>query len=49
MSICPQGVAGEQGSCIESSNFEEDVARYCQDFYEFDKELIVVGTYDSAR
>ena len=31
---------------IESSNFEEDVARYCQDFYEFDKELIVVGTYD---
>ena len=31
---------------IESSKFEEDVARYCQDFYEFDKELIVVGTYD---
>jgi hypothetical protein len=28
------------------SNFEEDVARYCQEFYEFDKELIVVGTYD---
>jgi hypothetical protein len=31
---------------IESDNFAEDVARYCRDFYEFDKELIVVGTYD---
>jgi hypothetical protein len=30
---------------IESDNFEEDVAKYCRDFYEFDKELIVVGTY----
>ena len=31
---------------IESSNFEEEVARYCRDFYEFDKELIVVATYN---
>jgi hypothetical protein len=31
---------------IESDNFGADVARYCRDFYEFDKELIVVGTYD---
>jgi hypothetical protein len=31
---------------IESNNFEEDVAKYCREFYEFDKELIVVGTYD---
>lgn len=31
---------------IESDNFAADVARYCRDFYEFDKELIVVGTYD---
>jgi hypothetical protein len=31
---------------IESDNFEEDVAKYCREFYEFDKELIVVGTYD---
>lgn len=31
---------------IESDNFEADVTRYCRDFYEFDKELIVVGTYD---
>ena len=31
---------------IESGNFEEDVARYCRDFYEFDNELIVIGTYD---
>ena len=31
---------------IESDNFEADVRRHCQDFYEFDKELIVVATYD---
>lgn len=31
---------------IESGNFEEDIARYCRDFYEFDKELIVVASYD---
>lgn len=31
---------------IESDNFEDDVGRYCREFYEFDKELIVVATYD---
>lgn len=31
---------------IESDNFAEDVARYCREFYEFGKELIVVATYD---
>lgn len=31
---------------IESDNFEEDVARYCRDFYEFNKELIVIASYD---
>lgn len=31
---------------IESDNFESDVYKYCRDFYEFDKELIVVGTYN---
>ena len=31
---------------IESDNFEADVRRHCQDFYELDKELIVVATYD---
>jgi hypothetical protein len=31
---------------IESDNFREDVLRYCRDFYEFDKELIVIATYD---
>jgi hypothetical protein len=31
---------------IESDNFEADVSKYCRDFYEFDKELIVVGTYN---
>lgn len=30
---------------IESDNFAADVARYCRDFYEFDKELIVVASY----
>lgn len=31
---------------IESDNFEADLRRHCQDFYEFDKELVVVATYD---
>ena len=31
---------------IESDKFEEDVLRFCRDFYEFGKELIVIATYD---
>ena len=31
---------------IESNNFEVDVDKYCREFYEFGKELIVVGTYE---
>ena len=30
---------------IESDNLEEDTLKYCRDFYEFDKELIVVASY----
>jgi hypothetical protein len=49
MPPCPYAKqAWKQGKIlvIESDNFEEDVARYCRDFYEFGKELIVVATYD---
>lgn len=31
---------------IESGNFEADANRYCQEFYELGKDLIVVATYD---
>lgn len=31
---------------IESDNFAVDVARYCRNFYELNKELVVIGTYD---
>jgi hypothetical protein len=30
---------------IESDNFEVDVRRYCRDFYEMGKELVIIGTY----